>query len=103
MLPQQKVTCLAEGSWPGAQPGGLARLVVSSEAEAVPAGAEEAPGRVDAELTAAVAPAGTLVHIWKEREGSVGTGLWGDAHGGRGVRMAVPHEQGAAAPLPRPR
>lgn len=77
MLPQQKVTCLAEGSWPGAQPGGLARLVVSSEAEAVPAGAEEAPGRVDAELTAAVAPAGTLVHIWKERGQLCGDGAVG--------------------------
>lgn len=77
MLPQQKVTCLAEGSWPGAQPGGLALLVVSSEAEAVPAGAEEAPGRVDAELTAAVAPAGTLVHIWKERGQLRGDGAVG--------------------------
>lgn len=77
MLPQQKVTCLAEGSWPGAQPGGLARLVVSSEAEALPAGAAEAPGRVDAELTAAVAPAGTLVHIWKERGQLRGDGAVG--------------------------
>lgn len=77
MLPQQKVTCLAEGSWPGAQPGGLALLVVSSEAEAVPAGAAEAPGRVDAELTAAVAPAGTLVHIWKERGQLRGDGAVG--------------------------
>lgn len=73
---------MAEGPWPGAQPRGLARLVVSSEAEAIPAGTAEAPGRVDAELTAPVAPAGTLVHIWKDRDGSVGTGMGGDAHGG---------------------
>lgn len=54
-------TCLAGGVWRWQQ--GLTALVIGSKAEAVPAGAVEAPGRVDAELAAAVALAGTFIHV----------------------------------------
>lgn len=55
--------CLAEGSWLGAWHHGLACLVISSEAKAIPAGTVEAPSCIDAELTAPVAPACTLICI----------------------------------------
>lgn len=62
-----RVTCLAGGvcrCWHQ----GLAALAVGSEAEAVLAGAVEAPGCVDAELAAAVARAGTFIHVWNRQE-----------------------------------
>lgn len=58
-----QVTCLAEGFWLGGWHQGLAHLVIGSEAEAIPAGAVVAAGRVDAELPAAVALAGTFIHV----------------------------------------
>lgn len=63
MLQQWAVTCLAEGSWLGAWHHGLACLVISSEAKAILAGTVEAPSCIDAELTAPVAPACTLIRI----------------------------------------
>lgn len=63
MLQQWAVTCLAEGSWLGAWHHGLACLVISSEAKAIPAGTMEAPSCIDAELAAPMAPAGTFICI----------------------------------------
>lgn len=58
-----QVTCLAEGFWLGGWHQGLARLVIGSEAEAIPAGAAVAASRVDAELPAAVVLAGAFIHV----------------------------------------
>lgn len=54
---------MAEGSWLWRWHQGLAAPVVGSEAEAVPAGAVVAPGRVEAELAAPVALPRAFVHI----------------------------------------
>lgn len=64
-----QVTCLAGGVCPRRWHQGLAPLVIGSQAEAIPAGAVEAPGCVDAELAAPVALAGTFIHVWNTGTG----------------------------------
>lgn len=54
---------MAEGSWLRRWYQGLAALAVGREAEAVPAGAVEAPGCVEAELAAPMALPGALIHV----------------------------------------